>query len=252
MSLVIEREQLDIVETGRPIVWSPERVDLRGIEVAFRNNDGVARCMDERTPGGIHAAGSGLLISDGAGKFDDDIAEQVAFLKAAGAKEITRHRGCGAEAAWAKELGLTDQEAEEKLAKRARNVAEKLNVPYSMIEFDKMAPFGPKDGHRTGVIYYDATGKFDYSKVKELPAGFIISRGLHPSAEYSLFETEFAVGIIFGHHGLGEKWFKENNEKLSIVVIGNEKLSTDFLIQELLGTVDLNPELIVLEKFPAF
>ena len=224
----------------RPMVWSEGILDGLDISAAFQNNDHIVRCMDERTPGGIHAAGSGLLVATGAGKFDTDTTAQIQFLKQSGAKGITRHRGCGAEAAWTKEMNLTLEEAEAKLQARTTTIANELGISFEMIEFDAMQ--GSKDGHKTAVIYYDATGTFDYSKHESLPTGFIVSRGLHPNAEYSLFEVNFAIGIILGHHGLGSNWLKENNKKITIVAIESNDLPVDRLVRELSPLKEANVE----------
>jgi len=50
-------------------------------------------CMDERTPYGVHSAGSGILLTD---------ADFDAYFKKSGADSISSHDGCGAAKLYAK------------------------------------------------------------------------------------------------------------------------------------------------------
>ncbi|KKT19589.1 MAG: hypothetical protein UW03_C0016G0046 [Candidatus Peregrinibacteria bacterium GW2011_GWA2_43_8] len=82
-----------ILENGMR-AYSEEITDL---DAAFSTDDKVIRCIDEGTPGGVHLAGSGILM---------DAAQLTASLRAMGATGITSHSHCGAAGLYAKAQGL--------------------------------------------------------------------------------------------------------------------------------------------------
>jgi hypothetical protein len=176
---------------------------------AFINHDHCMRCMDEGTPGGLHSAGSGILRNE---------EEVLEAFKKAGVKEISSHDGCGAAGLFVKAKGLDSSNSDEYGKEWAKNIAEKLGVPYKHISYSEMNR--PSDHHVSRVAYYDGTGKFDYSKVKELPTGFIISRGIQRMVD-STAEAEVAFKIATGAHGFGDL-ITEENPFIVCVIADNE------------------------------
>jgi hypothetical protein len=201
---------------------------------AFKQHDGCMRCMDEGTPGGFHSAGSGIL------RKSEEVIE--AFRKA-GVKKITSHDGCGAAGLYAKSKGLDASKSDEYGKEWAKQLAEAMGLPYEHISFSEMNR--PKEFHVARIAYYDGTGNFDYQAVKELPAGFIISRGIQQTSD-SVAEAQVAFNIATGDHGFGGKITAEN--PFVFVVIGKTAEEADQLASELSGLVN---EKIKIEKFVA-
>jgi hypothetical protein len=157
--------------------------------------------MDERTPCGAHAAGSGMLLSD------KDFAE---YVRQVNPDSISSHTGCGAAKLYAKAKGLPVDQADQIAKDWAREKAQKLGLKYTHLEVDK--PF-----HYARVCYYDGTGRFNYASVKGLPAGFVVGRK-NMTKEASLAEVGVAISIIFGDHGFGPKLLNEQNPFLLVAI----------------------------------
>lgn len=194
--------------------------DLENLELAFSSKDHCVCCIDEGTPNGpYHSAGSGIL-----GK-EEEVLED---FKKAGVTEITSHDGCGAAGLYTKAHELDLAKADEYGKEWSKKIAAKLGVPYRHISSGEMSR--PKEFHIARVAYYDGTGKFDYSKVKELPAGFIISRVIQTSGK-SVSEATLAFNIAIGDHGMGQLINKEN--PFVIVAIGKNTEDLLKLMNEL-------------------
>ena len=162
-------------------------------------------CMDERTPYGIHSAGSGILLED---------KDFNAYFEKSGADSISSHTGCGAAKLYAEKMGLVgDPDA---IAREwAERKAKEKGVPHVHLEVEK--PF-----HFARVCYYDGTGKFNFNGVEGLPAGFVVGRK-NMSKEASLGEGGVARNIIFGDHGYGEELLDEENPFMFVAVATSEK-----------------------------
>jgi len=166
---------------------------LPDIEDAFELKDHCIRCMDEGTPGGIHLAGSGILMAE---------ADAIKALHDAHADGVYSHDGCGAAALYAKKMGLDASRADEYGVIWAKHLAEVCGVPYKgHIEQKEMKR--PADFHLARVAYYDGTGSFDPSRAADLPPGFVISRRFL-QGEAALSEADIAASIATGHHGYGD------------------------------------------------
>jgi hypothetical protein len=205
---------------------------IKNIAEAFKSHDCCMRCMDEGTPGGFHSAGSGILRNK---------EEVISAFKTAGVKKITSHDGCGAAGLYAKAHNFDLSKADEYGKKFAKEIAEELGLPYEHISSEKMNR--PKEFHISRVAYYDGTGKFDYDSVKELPAGFIISRGIQQAGD-SVAEAKVAFNIATGDHGFGDKINVGN--PFVFVVIGKTTEEAGRLTLELSG---LSNEKARIEKF---
>ena len=157
-------------------------------------------CMDERTPYGVHSAGSGILLSDA--DFDQ-------YFKKSGADSISSHTGCGAAKLYAEKMGLAgDPDA---IAREwAERKAKEKGIPHVHLDVEK--PF-----HFSRVCYYDGTGRFNYNGVQGLPAGFVVGRKFM-NQDSSTAEGGVAKDIIFGHHGFGEELLTKENPFLFVAI----------------------------------
>jgi len=165
------------------------------IEEAFRDNDKILRCIDDRCPGGMHGAGSLILLP---------FEEAVATCQDMGVKAITSHVDCGAAAKYIKEHSLNPAEIEIIAMEYAKKLASAVNVPYA----GHLSVVG---SHAARVAYYDGTGRFDFSKLpEELPIGFSIDRA-HLKPEYAVnTEARIAAQIMTSDHGYGQLITSDN------------------------------------------
>jgi hypothetical protein len=174
---------------------------------AFKLSDKSVRCIDEGTPGGIHIAGSAILLSTEDKKAE--LEKVIEELRGAGADGVYSHEGCGAAKLYLNSLP-EDQRGEKSYTEHAidwaKKLAEILSVPYKGHITDLKRP---KEFHNARIAYFDGSGKFDPFKIKEIPDGFIISR-YYLDPEYAKAELGVALSIAMGDHGFGEKFTKEN------------------------------------------
>jgi hypothetical protein len=160
-------------------------------EKAFQLRDRWLRCIDEGCPGGVHLAGSGILLGE----------EAVKIARAAGVTAVTSHEECGAALLAAKRAGVADAETYAK--DFSSRLAKRLGLFYDHLPISGMAR--PVGLHVARAVYYDGTGHFDPSRCGALPPGFVISRRyLTPVAARR--ECEIAVNIALGPHGFGERF----------------------------------------------
>lgn len=218
---------------------------IEGLDEAFGSNDRCVRCIDERTPGGYHAAGSGILLSE------EKKREFIEKVKSSGVQGVYSHKGCGAAKIYAELNGLDTDHSDEYGKKWAEKISKEMNVPYKghIGGEGKDALFGPDDFHIARAIYYDGTGLFDYSKVKELPPGFTISRK-YLDAENAKKEVGVAVSIALGGHGFGKRITKES--PLVIIVIGDSadsEFTRNKLQAEISSVADKNDGRVIVGGF---
>jgi len=186
---------------------------LLGIEKAFHLHDLVIRCMDGRTPGGVHLAGSGVLLGlKGMVRFAAEVTSKYGHLEA-----VTYHADCGAAAAIAGKKGADPFVVAESFAREAGKV---LGIE-TVYEIENQ---GWEGFHHERVIYYDGTGRFDWQNVLGLPVGFVVSRAyLGFDVPYAQKELAVASDIALKPHdrhghGFGEMFTA--NLPLLIVPIG--------------------------------
>lgn len=227
--LDIEREEL------KTVAWEEEKEAIRkmgeiGVEAylkslpefrrAFNFHDKYLRCIDEGTPGGIHLAGSGILM---------ELDEAKKVLQAADAEGIYTHDECGAAKLYAKAEGLDLEYADDYCREWVKSLCEKTGLPYKgHISINEMKR--PSGSHIASVIYYDATGKFD-NTTPGMPSGFVISRK-YLETDYAKKELEVALDIALGGHGFGHLFttelplhviiFSDNSADLSIGKLAKE------------------------------
>ena len=189
-------------------------------------------CMDERTPYGVHSAGSGILLSDK--DFDK-------YFQESGSDSISSHDGCGAAKLYAKKMGLVgnpDLIAREWAEKKAKE----KGVPHVHLGVER--PF-----HFARVCYYDGTGKFNYDGINGLPEGFVVGRK-YMSKDSSLAEVGVAKDIIFGDHGFGEELLNAENPFMFVAIADTEKEMAAFK-KELLELTDSLGDNVVIDGFVA-
>ncbi|MFA6301118.1 MAG: hypothetical protein WC609_02075 [Candidatus Paceibacterota bacterium] len=227
------KEQQALYEEIYKIGFSEYTKNIGQIEKAFGPHDHCLRCMDEGTPGGLHSAGSGILWKDQKAL--------VEALKEAGVKEITSHDGCGAARIYCQENNLDLTKSDEIGKEYAENLAKKMGVPHRHISFSGKTSASEKstineemqrpDGlHIARVAYYDGIGGFNFSKLKELPPGFIISRAINTD-KISMGEAGVAIDIATGGHSYGN--LIDKNHPFVLVAIGKDKEHMFSLMYEL-------------------
>ena len=180
--------------------------NLPQIEQAFQLRDRGLRCIDERTPGGLHMAGSGILDQERA----------VKLVPEAQIDGIYSHEGCGAAAFFAKQAGLDVLQADNYGIEWAKKLAAETGVPY--VDHRKV----DKPFHYARVAYYDGTGRFNTDSVEGLPPGFVISRRFL-DAQSALNELGIVRSIALGDHGFGLKFTPES--PLLVVAVGDKNPS---------------------------
>lgn len=187
---------------------------LPNLKQAFDPKDRSLRCIDEGTPGGLHCAGSGILM---------DESTAIEEFRRAEVDGIYSHEECGAAGIYAKQKGLDPSKSDEYGIKFAKQLARKLNVPYKgHIGIAEMAR--PSGLHTARVSYYDSTGRLDPARLKELPNGFVIDRCHHPVG-YALQEMKVSIDIALGSHGFSKRFTAET--PFILIAIGDEELKKE-------------------------
>jgi len=169
------------------------------------------RCIDEGTPGGLHLAGSGILLGENWEGSLEQAAEVVREMDASG---VSWHRGCGAVANFVKAHNEVKDDVDEVAERFARELAVKVTLPCR-----EQMLMRPEGIHIARAAYYDGAGQFDPSRVEGLPSGFVISRR-YLGKTYALKEAEMAVGIALGHHGFGELF--TSKQPFLLVAVGGD------------------------------
>lgn len=183
------------------------------------NSERCICCMDEGTPFGIHAAGSGILLSEK--EFDE-------YVKKVKPDAISSHDGCGAGKIYAQSNDLPIEESDEITKEWTKKMAQKYNLPHLHFAAGQMKR---PEFHDARVCYYDNSGKFNYYGVEGLPKGFVISR-YFLGEKNSLKEAAVAVDIIFGEHGLGN--LLSEDKPFIIAAIGKNEKELEIFEAELL------------------
>ena len=195
------------------------------------------RCIDERVIGGIHIAGSGILL----GK------ERIGKIaREAKVTEITSHEACGASQLAYNNLSEGEKAKYENAGEYAKawtqERAQELDIGYKHITV------APQGFHIARVAYYDASGTFDPSKVTELPLGFVVSRK-YISAHEARQDLDIAIFIALGAHGFGPR-FKKGSEFL-VIPIGGELYSLETLNEEVKSVAQQYGDRVKVDGFNA-
>jgi len=178
---------------------------LKDPKGAFELKEGrCVHCIDERTPGGLHSAGSGIL------RPKEQVIEEY---RKAGVTKVTAHANCGAAKLYCKKNGIDEDQADKLAREWAEDIAKALGVPYEYLDYEQMT--GPKGFHIARAAYYDRTGSFNTGE--GFPPGFVISRGIQGKDD-SLAELAISLSIAFGDHGYAELLTEES--PFFVVVVG--------------------------------
>ena len=143
-------------------------------------------CVDGGIVGGIHLAGSGILIPF------EQLQREAA---AAGVKVLTTHDDCGAY----KLKHPDDHNPNQGAAEWGRKTADRLgflHLHFKSVNMDRPAGF-----HDEVAVYYDGTGWFN--RMPGMPKGFVVSRKYFSSAQKDL---ELCINIALGGHGFGDRF----------------------------------------------
>lgn len=174
---------------------------------AFQLTDRFLRCIDEGCPGGVHLAGSGILLG---------VEEAAKIGQTAGVTAVTSHQECGAATLAARQAGQDPAQSDEYGQQFAAELARRLGVSYCHLPISEMAR--PAGRHIARVVYYDGTGRVDPARAVGLPAGFVISRR-YLTTDYARRECEIAVRLALGDHGFGILITPQ--EPLLIILLGH-------------------------------
>lgn len=186
--------------------------------------DKCVRCMDEGTTGGVHMAGSGILL---------ELDEAATALKLAGVEGIYTHEDCSASRIYSQNEGLDPAYADQYAQEWAKEICEKTGIPYKgHIAVGEMKR--PGGLHIAQAIYYDATGKFNNS-APGIPAGFVISRK-YLEAEYAKKELGVAISIALGDHGFGDHFTEKT--PLFVIIVTEQKEEADKLRAEVASIIE--------------
>jgi len=184
---------------------------LPRLRQAFELEKKCVSCMDEGTPGGTHAAGSGMLMND---------VELEQYFAATKPDEVTSHEGCGAAKLYAEAHGLDIERSDHYAQEWAKHEADKRGLRYRHIAAADMER--PSEGHFARTCYYDTTGTFNWDAAEGMTAGFVVSRK-YMTPEYALREASVALDIAFGDHGLGTKLLSEEKPFLLVAIAEDAK-----------------------------
>lgn len=170
-------------------------------EANFTPADGTLNCMDERTPGGRHLAGSGILLKS------DETAAIADKLKI---ETIYWHRGCGAAKKYVEQHGYDPADADLYAEAYVEKVAGLLGIDYGERTLER------PQLHIARIAYVsELPGGFDFRAGASdgrsiLPPGFIIEPKNHPTQNTALEEVKIALDIAFGSHGFADRFTPES------------------------------------------
>lgn len=238
------------------------------LEDAFKA-DKELRCIDEGTPDGFRAAGSGIAYVKTAGldkslngydAITSGVKAAAESFKDANLDGIFSHEECGAaklvyeifsdefKAQLKKDHGIKTSDGFGDYF--AEELAKEMGKEYKgCIGIDEMAR--PSGAHVTRFTYIDGTGKFNPAAVEGLPQGFVISRK-YLGAEQTGVEASVSINISTGNHGFGERITSEQPHVL--VAVGNQndsKLSTKALMKELQPLANIYNGRVIVDGFTA-
>lgn len=206
------------------------------LKKAFILKDRDLRCIDERTPGGLHLAGSGILMNG---------AELEKTLHDANIQSVWTHEECGAAKLYAGKNGLNTTRADQYAQEWGKALENRFGIKYR-----GHLPVEPSGGHIARVAYYDGTGTFDFQNVRGLPPGFVISRK-YLTPDYAAAEIKVAIQIATGSHGFNSLITPQT--PFILIAIGdsqNQSLTLDVLTKELLA-IKANNSMIKVDGFVA-
>jgi hypothetical protein len=230
--------------------FAPYAETMPNLDEAFQSDDKL-RCIDEGTPDGFRAAGSGIayVITAGLDKglkgydaINTGLDAAAEAFRDADLDGVFSHEECGAaklvygafsdefKSQLKKDHGITS--SDEFGDYFAKELAKKMGKEYKgRIGIGEMTR--PSGAHVTRVTYIDGTGRFNPDAIEGLPQGFVVSRK-YLGAEQTAVEASVSVGISTGNHGFGKRIDSDHPHVLVAVGSPNDpKLSTESLMKEL-------------------
>jgi hypothetical protein len=218
----------------------------------FELSDKILRCIDEGTPGGIHAAGSLILLSN---------KNAAAFVDKAVPSRMTSHMHCGAAGMAYNSLQYALRELFSGSDSYGKTYSTALSRFFGLKIKHLKRLARPEDTHIARMAVYDGTGRFDNSKLEIMPqlAGvnggllptFVISRRYHADPQDAVNEAGIAAKIALGDdHGFGKLITKE--KPFVVMVIGdggNEKFSSEALMKEVEGLQYIHEGRVIVNGF---
>ena len=198
----------------------------------FELDDKILRCIDEGTPGGIHAAL--ILLSD---------KNAAAFVDKARPSGITSHNHCGAAEIAYNNLQYALRELFSGSDSYGKTYSTALSRRFGLRQKHLKKLARPEKMHPARLTIYDGTGTVDNSKLNIMPQlaeinggllpAFVISRRYHVDPQDAVNEADITAKIALGDHGF-DKLITE--EKPFVVMVigdgGNKKFSSDALMEE--------------------
>lgn len=196
------------------------------LKTAFNKESDELCCCDERIPRYVKGVAGCLILA-----LEEEQKDFVAREKGR-IKKVNSHTNCGAAA---KKFELMMKNGE-KLPKgvetadqlgewHAKELARMLGAEHGHIKVDGL--------HNGRAIYFDYTGKYDKSVLKEMPNGFIASApSFNLSADYCKEELSILSGIAL-EHGFGEKFTSESPFYIIIIAENGEQLNEGKQLAEL-------------------
>ncbi len=215
-------EQIEVIHAIREQGMQAYASQIADLSSSFELKDRTVRCIDEGTPGGIHLAGQGILMTS---------AQIADFCAKALPDGVVSHEECGACGLYAKrqQLDPTDTDGYGKIW--VTKFAEICAVPVKgHVAVTEMAR--PSGMHIARVAYYDGTGSFDPTRCSPFPPGFVISR-FYLDPAYAKEEAGIAASIAMGDHGFGGLITSEEPFLFIAVAHKNQGVPLETLLTEL-------------------
>lgn len=217
---------------------------IDNIERLFELDDRRIRCNGERTPGGLHAAGSLILLEEH---------EAIRMIKVARADGLYSHSGCTAAGiAFEKLSGASRRfycNPDNYAMLCAKALCKKAGIPYS-------GHIQPKPAFNNArMAVYDGTGRFDNSepkmKIAGLPPCTVISRRYHQSCETAKNEVRMAIGTATSERGYGRLINERKPFLLLVAGTKNKDFSLHRLMDEAMDAAKQFGNKVIVDGFVA-
>lgn len=197
-----------------------EAINING--AYFAKGQQILTCVDGRVrvQRKLGLPGSGIGMTDAE---REKVAELIkkAKIEIIG---VSRHAGCGAEAAAAHEMKLlryTPEEIEREIKRRYEHMAALLNV-----EIMPSAPMTHMHFHNERALILSGVDHINPFGISHF-SPFLVNARFMPSTEQTLATVSFCINIAMGQHGFGEDHFIHSvndcgdKGKFLIVIIGS-------------------------------
>ncbi|MFH1838427.1 MAG: hypothetical protein ABH808_02965 [Candidatus Kuenenbacteria bacterium] len=201
-----------------------------------KENEQIERklgCIDGRINREVEItlAGSGVLLKDKE--------ELEKFIIKNKITIITTHDDCGAaKMKFCSDLIITQRQADGAAKEYIKGIVKELNEKNNKIRHEHIDRVEP-NYHNERVIYFNNVDKFNPTKIKELPSGFVIEKFINIENNAKK-ELSIAICIALGEHGFGKRFTK--NEPLIIACCLNKNDSFENIkleVEKILGEMEI-------------